>query len=271
MKSFSQKNIVITGGSEGIGFAIAKQFAQQNANLFLIARNLSKLQAAQQQLSTLTTGKVEVFAGDVGDRAAMEQIIHTIGQERGGIDVLVNNAGYGGGKRFEDCNIEELEQWMSVNYFGTVYTTHAAWGYLKASQGHIGMVSSVAGYTGLWGYTGYAPAKFAMTGLAECLRMEGNDYGIGVTVIYPPDTDTPLLRRSQSTAPPELVALMQGASLMSADDIGRLFMDGVQHNRFEVVGNVEGRLIRVIKGTFPRLFFWILDRILAKARRKAKA
>ena len=268
MNRFAQKNVIITGGSEGIGYAVAVEFANANANLFLIARNLEKLQKAQSQLCVLTQGKVEVFSADVSDRQTIEQIIHLIGKQKGGIDILINNAGYGGGKRFDDFSVEELEDYMTVNYFGALYATRAAWGYLKASKGHLGFVSSVAGYAGLWGFTGYVPAKFALSGLAECLRMEGKDHGINVTIIFPPDTDTPLLHRSQAKAPPELVALMKSASLMTADAVAKLFVKGIADNRFEVICNGSSRLIRILKGIVPRFYFFIIDRILSNSRKK---
>lgn len=262
------KNVVITGGSSGIGLALAEQFAAQGASLALLARDITKLNEAQQYLKSKfgeqTT--VTVHAVDVRHQAQVEAVIRGIG-ETAGISILINNAGLQDVQPFESQPIEAMQFVMDVNYWGAVYATKAALPYLRAQRGsHVGFVGSVASYTGVYGYVAYSGSKFAMNGLAECLRIEFKPLGIGVTILFPPDTDTPLLAREQQKAPPETVAMTKGASLMSAEVVARKFLDGILNNRFEVLCNVESWGIRVMKNLFPRLYFYLIDRLIAKVK-----
>lgn len=270
MNRFAGQNVAITGGSSGIGLEMAHQFGQLGANLHLIARNPQKLQQAAESL-TAELGpqlKVSTWATDVADRGAITQTIQDIAAQ-GGLHTLINNAGISHSGYFAECDIEGLEKAMQVNYWGAVYASKAAWPHLaKANQGHLGFVSSVAGYTGIIGFPGYGPSKFAMTGLAETLRMEGIKDGIGVTILFPPDTDTPMLAAEMEGKPWETIAISEGASLMSAEEVVNKFMKGIRKNRYEVTCNFESRQIQIIKGIAPRLYYWILDNMIKKATKK---
>jgi 3-dehydrosphinganine reductase len=267
---FFQQNIVITGGSSGIGLFTAIEFARLDARIFLLARSEAKLVEAARRIRQQTQGdvSVNVFPCDVGSRPDVEKIIHKIGREHGGIHTLINNAGMVVSDLFERLTSEELEQVMRVNYWGAVYALKAAWPYLqKARQGHIGFVASVAGYLGLIGYSAYAPSKFAMTGLAECLRREAADCGIGTTIVFPPDTDTPMLQYEREHTIPESRALSRHARVMRPEEVARQFVHGIQRGKFEVICNRESRMARVVRVLFPRIYFHIVDDIVAKDRR----
>lgn len=267
---FFQQNVIITGGSSGIGLALADEFAKSGANIFLIGRSKDKLEKAQVELRQKfgQSLQVQIFTADVGKRDEIEAVIQHIGKNFGGIHTLINNAGNNHHGRFEENDVSRFEEIFQTNYFGALYPTKAAWEYLKnAKDGQLGFVSSVAGYTGLIGMTIYAPTKFAMNGLAECLRMEGKDYGIQVTVLYPPDTDTPLLEKAKKEGNPDTKALSKNAKLMQPEEVARLFMEGMLNNRFEVLCNSTSKMIRVVKGLFPRLYFRIIDNKVAKARK----
>ncbi|MCU0326098.1 MAG: SDR family NAD(P)-dependent oxidoreductase [Spirosomaceae bacterium] len=271
MRSFNKKNVVITGGSSGIGLATAKEFARFGANLFILARGEAGLQKAKTELLQQfgTSIKVEIFPVDVSNQSDIQHVIDYIGT-KSGIDVLINNAGLGGHVRFEEVPLERLQNTMNINYWGAVYATKAAWQYLKASGGNLAFVSSLAGYTGIYGFSNYSPTKFALTGLAEVLRMEGKDHGIGVTVLYPPDTDTPMMSDERRTPIPETVALSNGAKLVSPEVVAQRFISGIQQDRFEVLCNTQSHLVRILRGTIPRVYFWILDQIVEKDRKKRK-
>ena len=169
---YQHRVVVITGGSSGIGFALAKEFIKQNAHVTIISRDKNKLLSAQEALAALTSqvSAVDIIQADV---ALQDQIVNAI-----------NAVG-------------------SVNYMGSVYASKAAWPFLKKAKGQLSFISSVAGYLGLIGYSSYSPTKFAMTGLAESLRFEGADDNIRVSIIYPPDTDTPMLRNGNIHNIPE--------------------------------------------------------------------
>ena len=268
---FNGQNVLITGGSSGIGLEIARLFGQLGANLFLVARTPARLVQAKETLTQALgpAGQVNTFEADVSDHRQIEAVIHQVGTEHGGLHTLINNAGMFLPGLVEDNSIDNLKHIMQVNYFGAVYATKAAWPYLKAAnRGHLGFVSSVAGYAGAIGYGAYAPTKFALAGLAECLRMEAADYGIGVTIVFPPDTDTPQLHYENKHALPEAMALKANAKVMTAAAVAQKFVDGIVNNRFEVLCNFESWYIRWVKATWPALYYKIVDNIVAKDRRR---
>lgn len=268
---FYKKNVVITGGSSGIGFEIALQFAELGANLFLIARNRERIEKAQYDIHDIAGKeiKVHILTADVGIREEIESSIHRVGKEHGGIHTLINNVGISLWGTLENNSIEELERVMRINYFGMLYAIKAAWPYLKAAgDGHIGFVSSVSGYLGAIGYGSYSPTKFAVTGLAECLRMEAADYNIGVTIVFPPDTDTPMLAEEQKHTLPECKALSTTSGSMSAREVARRFLDGICNYQFEVFCNWESRWLRIWKAIWPSRYYRFLDDVVAKDRRR---
>jgi 3-dehydrosphinganine reductase len=271
---FSGKNVLITGGSSGIGLEIAIAFGRWGANLFLVARNKARLDEAEKKIKDRLLGtevQVNTFQADVSVREQIEAVIHQVGNEDGGLHTLINNAGIFLPGLVEDNTLEDLEHIMRVNYFGMLYATKAAWPYLKAAQnGHLGFVSSVAGYTGMIGYGAYAPTKFAIAGLVECLRMEAADHRIGVTIVFPPDTDTPQLHYENANALPECLALKQSTQVMKPEVVAQKFVDGIVNYQFEVLCNFESRFIRWVKAMWPGLYFKILDNIVAKDRRKRR-
>ena len=158
-----------------------------------------------------------------------------------------------------------MEHCVSINYLGAVYAAKAAWPWLKKSQGQLSFVSSVAGYIGLIGYSGYSPTKFALVGLAESLRMEAKKDGIRVSIIYPPDTDTPLLKFERENALPETKALNKNIKTISPEKVAKFYLEGLQKNKFQIYCDFNSRFIRWVKNNFPSLFRSITDRIARKA------
>ena len=148
----------------------------------------------------------------------------------------------------------------------TFITGTDTWKYLAAAKGRIAFVCSVAGYIGLIGYTAYTPSKFAMTGLAECLRMEGKRDGIKVSILYPGDTRTPLLEYEHQHALPETLEINKGIKVKDPDEVARLFQKGVESGKFEIYCDVESRFYRIFKTLMPNLFYRIIDRSAERGR-----
>jgi len=268
---FRGKNVLITGGSSGIGLATAVEFGKLGANLFLVARHQDRLDAAAQEVKRRAgpAAQVVTLQADVAAREQIEAAIHRVGTEYGGLHTLINNAGMVLPGLLADLALDDLERVMQVNYLGMLYAVKAAWPYLVAAQnGHIGFVSSVAGYLGLIGNGAYSPPKFAIVGLAECLRMEAGDCGIGVTVVFPPDTDTPQLRYERERMPAEAKAINETASMLQPEVVAKKFVDGMVSYRFEVFCNFETRFFRWARAVAPGLYFWVIDGIVARDRRR---
>lgn len=267
---YVDKVVVITGGSSGIGLAIAKEFSLRKAKMVLISRNKEKLIQAKSELEKINgiPSSVFYYPADVSDKEQINSVMLQIGEQFHGIDVFVNSAGIITCGRFADQPIQDLEACLFTNYLGAVYATKAAWPWLKKNKGMLGFVSSVAGYTGVIGYSSYAPPKFAMTGLAECLRLEAKDDGIRISIIYPPDTETPLLEHERKHSLPESLALNKNIKTITAERVAHVFMSGLQKNKFEIYCDFNSRFVRWMKNTFPGLFSRITDSIILRERNR---
>jgi 3-dehydrosphinganine reductase len=266
---YKNKVVVITGGSSGIGLAIASEFRKQQSHVVIVARNQEKLQEATGILAQISSSsELMAITGDVSDRVRMEEVIEEVTGLFGRLDVLVNNAGYMSCGRFTDQSAETIERCLLVNYQGAVNASKAAWPWLKQSKGQLAFVSSVAGYLGLIGYSSYAPTKFALAGLAECLRMEGAGEGIRVSIIYPPDTDTPLLQYERKHTLPESRALSENIKAISAEKVAGKLVSGLTKNKFEIYCDFNSRFLRGIKNNLPSLFYYMSMQIVKKAAKK---
>lgn len=265
--AYYNKVIIITGGSSGIGFALAKAFATQQARIVIIARNAGRLAQAKAELEKLGQTPVLTYSANVCDEQEITAAIDDAGSSLGGIDVLINCAGIITCGRFVDQPVTDLRACMSTNYFGSVYATRAAWPWLRKNKGQLSFVSSVAGYMGLIGYSSYSPAKFAMTGLAECLWQEGKDDNIRVSVCYPPDTDTPLLTYEHAHTLPESRALSQNIKMKTPEHVAAKYLQGLIRNKFEIYCDFDSITVRFLKNNLPRFFRYYTGRIIQKSRR----
>lgn len=271
INSPESKVVVISGGSRRIGYATAESLMAKGATVCLIARDEEKLKRAADSLNERgMLGRAQYYACDVSNNEQVKAVIEKIASTNNGIDWVINNAGIGETGRFESQPLEVMHKVMDINYWGAAHLTLAALPWLRKSSGAaVAFVSSVAGYVGLFGYTHYVPSKFALTGLAECLRMEFADYNISVTVIYPPDTDTPMHHEEIKNTLPECRALSANAKLVSPMLVSQKLIDGMMKGKFEVYCNGESKMIRVLRGLTPKLFYGQVDGIVKKSRKAA--
>jgi 3-dehydrosphinganine reductase len=269
MRDFRGRRALVTGGSSGIGKAIATALVRRGASVAIVARDAARLEAARAEIAADATGGAAVHAVsmDVADAEVAARGMHEAIDALGGLDLLVANAGIPCAKRFEDVSDAEFERVMAVNFFGVVHATRAALPVLKAQRsGHVVIVSSLAGLIAIYGYTAYAPSKFALTGFAEALRQEVRPFGIDVSVLYPPDVDTPQLAEENRTKPAETRAIAGNARMMTADAVAEILLKGVARRRFRIVPGLEGRLADLAARLAPGLVRAIVDRQLARAR-----
>ena len=263
---FQNQNVLITGGSTGIGFAIAQQLGAKGAKLHLLARTRSKLERAKAQLAEEGITNVAIYDCDVTDEAGIRAIVQQIGESEVGLHTLINNAGTDIFGRFTDSEIGRKKEVMDINYWGAAFPTHVAIPYLKKSKNaRLAFVGSVAGYLGAIGYSSYAPTKFAMTGLAECLRMELAPFDVTTTIVFPPDTDTPLYEYEKLHTLPETAALSKNAKVLQPEFVAQKLIRGMEKGQFEVLCNLESRVLKVLKNLWPKLHYRILDEIVARA------
>ena len=176
--------VIITGASSGIGKALAFEFGRQGAIIVITGRNQSKLNEAASELQAANILQHAIVC-DSSSEEQTRKMIQEVVDRFGRIDLLINNAGISMRSMFETVDLQVLKQVMDINFWGTVYATHAALPYLKQSKGGIIGISSIAGYRGLPVRTGYSASKFAMNGFLEALRTELIGTGVHVLTACP--------------------------------------------------------------------------------------
>jgi len=258
---------VITGASDGIGAEMARQLAQRHGKrlgLVLAARSVKGLEATATQCRGLGA-QCLVVPADVAQEDACRALIAQAVAHFGHIDTLVNNAGVSAQALFGDVQAEDLhwyQQLMQVNFWGSVWCTHAALPHLKVRKGRIVAVSSLAGLIGVPGRTAYSASKFAMTGFFEALRTELASAGVSVTTAYPGVVLTQIryhgLNAKGQAAGSSGLREDRG---MSVAHCVRLIVQGMQAREREVVMTSAGKIGRFIKLIAPG----VVDRMALNA------
>ncbi|OGP01456.1 MAG: short chain dehydrogenase [Curvibacter sp. RIFCSPHIGHO2_12_FULL_63_18] len=253
----SLNTTIITGASDGIGAEMARQLARQHggkAALVLAARNVELLHAVAAQCQALGAQTL-VMPTDVSIEAQCRALVDQTMQRFGRVDALINNAGISAQALFSDVKAEDLgwyEQLMRINLWGSVWCAHAALPHLKASQGHIVAVSSLAGLVGVPGRTAYSASKFAMTGFFEALRTELRGAGVSVTTAYPGVVLTNIRSRGLNAAGQAAGSSgLKEDNAMTVEECARLILEGMAKREREVVMTTKGKLGRFIKLLLP--------------------
>lgn len=271
IERFKKKVIYITGGSSGIGLALARAFVGMDAHVVIFARRDDQLRLALDNLSQSRKSPVQRLAAysmDVTDPDAVVQTVHKCVNAIGRPDILVNAAGRAVPGYVENISYQQFADTIKVNLHGVWITTAAVLPYMKGNGGWIVNVSSIAGFIGLIGYTDYAASKFAVIGYSEALRNELRPDGIGVSVLCPPDTDTPGLAAEDKTKPPETRAVAGSARLMQPENVANGLIKGLRKGQFMIIPGLDGKLTWWAKRMLPGLVFKVLDMIVARARAK---
>lgn len=249
-----QKVVVITGASSGIGLALAKQFASNGSRVVMAARSVDKLQIVASQLNT--SGQVALAVKtDVTNeddcRNLMDKTVQTFGQ----IDILINNAGISMRALFETCELSVLKQLMDINFWGTVYCTKYALPHLLKTRGSLVGISSIAGFIGLPGRSGYSASKFAMHGFLHTVRTENLKKGLHVLIAAPGFTASNV-RFSALTADgsPQGETPRNEDKMMSAETVAEKVYIAIKKRKSQLILTfVEGKLTVFLNKLFPSL------------------
>jgi short-subunit dehydrogenase len=254
------KVVIITGASSGIGKAMAFEMGARGAIVILAARSGDKLAEIASELELKGIRALAVKT-DVSLESDCRNLIGLTVEKFGRIDVLINNAGISMRALFEHTEIKVLRHLMEINFWGTVYCTKFALPYLLKSRGTVAGVSSIAGFKGLPGRTGYTASKFAMQGFLETLRIENMKKGLHVLIACPAFTSSNIRKTalaadgSQQGESPR-----NEESLMKAEDVAVIVANAIKKRRRILVITIKGKLIVLLNKLFP--FF--MDRMVYK-------
>jgi short-subunit dehydrogenase len=261
-RSLNQKTVLITGASSGIGAACAEAFARRGCRVVLAARNMEAMQRVQARLPA---GQSHAVQADVSQQADCQRMVAEALDRFGTLDVLVNNAGISMRALFRDTDPSVLRALMDTNFWGTVYATHYALPHLLKQKGTVVGVSSIAGYRGLPGRTGYSASKFAMQGFLEALRTEHLPDGLQVLVVCPGFTASNIRNtalNAQGNAQGE--SPRDESSMMSAEAVAEHLVRGVEQNSRTVILTTQGKMTVFLNKWFPALMDRLVYQHLAK-------
>src|SRR5690349_15697694 len=234
---------VITGGSSGLGLALARVLAGRGLDVTLLARDRDRLEQAREHiLATAPGAQVRVYPVDVSDGPAVQAAVDDFTAVSPGIDVVINSAGIVREGYFETTEPSEFNAVMDIDFFGLVNVTRSCLPFVKATRGRIVNIGSMAGLFGVFGETTYCAAKFAVTGFTEALRVEVEPQGVTVQLVCPGEFDTPLVDELNTYRTPENRALVGALGVMSLDDVTREVMAGIDNGDPLII---PGRMLRI--------------------------
>ena len=249
MSNFTDKIVVITGGSDGIGKALVAQFLALGAKVATCGRNENKLSllAAEFPSSNLFTAQVDVSKQDQSE-AFIKQVVDNWGR----IDVLINNAGISMRALVSEVSVQTLQNVMDINFWGTVYCTKAALPSIKQNKGVIVGVSSIAGYRGLPGRSGYSASKFAFNGWLEALKTELYASGTHVMWVCPGFTTSNIRNAAlDKNAKAQGESPMDEGSMMSSEQCATHIIHAIEKRKRSLVLTFTGKRTVFMNKYFP--------------------
>lgn len=263
---------LITGGSSGIGLALAKALSKEGYSLCLLARDMEKLNQAREAVSALFTEEtqlVDIISCDARDYEDLSEKLEAWTKKAGVPDLVINSAGVTYPGYFQDLDIDIFHWLMDVNYFGTLHVIKCLIDdMIKRGSGTIVNISSQASFAGVFGYSAYGPSKYAVRGLTDVLRSEMKPLGIDCHIVFPPDTDTPQLEFEKDLKPDETKALAGASSVLSAEKVAESILAGIKKGKYVIIPGFEGKLIYLLIGLMGDLIYPLVDWMIRSAQKK---
>lgn len=234
------QHAVITGGSSGLGEAVAGELLDRGLSVTLVARREAPLEEAAQRLSAGRRGaRITTATADVADPASTEALFDDLTGRGLAPDVLVNSAGILREGYFAQLPASDFTDVMNINFHGTVHAIRAALPGLIERRGRIVNVASVAGLMGVFGYTPYAAAKHALVGFTESLRYEIEPKGVRVHLVCPGEFASPMVEALEADRTPENRAHTLSIPRRSTAAVARDLVRGLERDRGVII---PGRL-----------------------------
>jgi len=251
MSVFTNKVVVVTGGSEGIGKALVQQFLHLGAKVATCGRNYDKFYQLQ---STSPNKPLMIHTADVSKEQDCKNFIEAVVKNFGTIDILINNAGVSMRALLEEVELDALRKVMDVNFWGTVYCTKFALPYITKNNGTIVGVSSIAGFRGLPGRSGYSASKFAVNGFLESVRTELLDSGVNVMWVCPGFTASNIRKAALNKAgKAQGESSMNEGEMMSAEECAEHIIKAIEKKKRTLVLTFTGKRTVFMTKLFPSL------------------
>lgn len=256
--NFNGKVVLITGGSRGLGFVLAKELALKGAKLAICARSLEELVAAKTKLERITANKVLTIVADVTNRNEVTAMISAVTGHYRRLDMVINNAGIVQVGPIDAMRIEDFEEAMQTNFYAPLYTMLGVLPYfLEQGEGRIVNISSIGGKIAVPHLLPYTASKFALTGLSEGMHAELKKHNIHVTTVIPNlmRTGSPrnITVKGNHEAEYAWFKLADSFPLIS-QDVERAAKDiikSVEYGQSETVLTAVAKIATVIQGVAP--------------------
>ncbi len=302
MKKERHPLIYIIGGSSGIGLASAELWLRQGARVAIFGRNPVKLQWAEEYLlrehshfpagsstsptpphqpntstSPHSNSPIAIYSLDVTDVESTNTTLQQAMEDVGVPNLLFIASGIAKPGYFQEISQENFKETLETNLHGTwnVLSTvvpamqrRSCTKESKDTLFHIVTCSSIAGFIGTFGYTAYSASKFGIIGISEALRGELKPYGISVSVLCPPDTDTPGFHKENQTKPPETLAISGNIKVVTPEYVAKRLLQGVARKKFMIIPGPMGKLSFFLKSYTPRLLHYLMDRSVSTLHKK---
>ena len=252
------KTVVVTGGSSGIGLDIAWAYTKQGANVILLARNQLRLDKAVSECKALVKfdkQKILSFSVDVTEKVQLANVVTAIKNQVGDPDLLVLSAGIVASERFIRQSDEDFDAIIQTNLIGSRTVARAFLpDMISRKSGHICFIGSLGGIIPTYGYSAYSASKFAVIGMAGCMRQELADYNIGVSVVCPPEVDTPMVTKESEHILPETRFIKNLGGTLQPKTVTQAMLKGVAKNQFIIVPGLMAKFSYWQARVFPTTF-----------------
>jgi short-subunit dehydrogenase len=246
---FSDKVVAITGGTDGIGKALVEALLGQGAKVATCGRHHDKLYRLQSEFPSFP---LHTVVADVSSENDCRHFIESTIKVFGGIDVLINNAGISMRALLKDTTVDVIRKVMEINFFGAVSCTKYALNSLIERKGTIVGVSSIAGYRGLPGRSGYSASKFALQGWLESIRTELTGDGVHVMWVCPGFTSSNIRNAALTSKGDEQgESPMDEGKMMSAEECAQHIIDAIKHKKRTLVLTFTGKRTVFMQKFFP--------------------
>ena len=239
MQNFSGERVYITGGSSGIGLAIAVKFAQLGADVAIFGRDSLKLEAAVIRIKTAFCAPEQQQACgitlEVCDEGEVTKTLSGTVLTFGVPDVLILSAGGTITRPFREFQVSEFNKVVQTNLMGTVASIAALLPEMAKAGGSIMLVSSMGGLIGAYGYSAYSSSKFALLGLGEVLRWELAENNITVSVLCPPEVATPFVEDEKASIPLKTRAAKDLLGTLTPEYVADLAIRGLERKKYLII------------------------------------